>query len=52
MTFLDFSWLMLFGFVGTVGVVLGRRLFGFWFSPLGVYLGMNCGSMMAYHLLV
>ncbi len=50
MTFVDFGWILLFAFVAAMGLVLGRHLFGFWFSPLAVYLGMNSGSMMAYHL--
>ncbi len=50
MTFVDFGWILLFAFVAAMGHVLGRHLFGFWFSPLAVYLGMNSGSMMAYHL--
>ena len=50
MTFVDFGWLLLFAFVAAVGLVLGKRMFGFWFSPLAVFIGMNCASMVAYHL--
>ncbi|MDX2475702.1 MAG: O-antigen polymerase [Candidatus Krumholzibacteria bacterium] len=50
MTLVDFGWLLLFAFVGTMGAVMARRLFGFWFSPLAVFVGMNCASMMAFHL--
>jgi oligosaccharide repeat unit polymerase len=50
MSLADIGWGLLFGVVGALGVGTGRHLFGYWLSPLGVFCGMTCGSMVAYHM--
>ncbi len=46
----DFPWLVVFLTVALVSVRLSRRMFGTWFSPLTMYIGMNALSMAMYHI--
>jgi len=46
----DFLWLAVFVPLVPLGVALSRRLFGHWFSPLSIFVGINSLSMAGYHL--
>ena len=50
MSALDFFWLLVFAPLIFLSVALSRRLFGHWFTPLSIYVGINSLSMSAYHL--
>ncbi len=50
MSALDFFWLLVFAPLIFLSVALSRRLFGHWFTPLSIYIGINSLSMSAYHL--
>lgn len=50
MGFGDALWFLLFALVATVAVLQSQRLFGHWFSPLSLVLGVNCVSVCSYHL--
>ena len=46
----DFAWLPLFLALGLGGLAASRRLYGHWFTPLSVFLGINSASLFMYHL--
>ena len=50
MNALDLPWLALFLLVAYASVQMSRRLFGTWFSPVSMYVGMNAMSMAGYHV--
>jgi oligosaccharide repeat unit polymerase len=50
MGFVDFLWFLLFALLAAWSVRLSRKILGFWFTPLSVFVGINCTSLCAYHL--
>lgn len=50
MSFLDFVWLAVFVPLIPLGITVSRRLFGHWFTPLSIFVGINSLSMSCYHL--
>jgi oligosaccharide repeat unit polymerase len=46
----DFLWLPVFLSLMPLSIALSRRIFGHWFTPLSIYLGINSLSLACYHL--
>jgi len=47
---MDLFWLLVFVPLIFLSVEISRRVFGHWFTPLSIYLGINSLSMAGYHL--
>jgi oligosaccharide repeat unit polymerase len=50
MGFDDFLWFLVFGLVGLSAVAYSLRRYGYWFTPVSVFIGINCASICTYHL--
>lgn len=50
MGFGDVLWFLLFALLGLLSVRWSIRLYGTWFSPVSLFIGINCTSICAYHL--
>lgn len=46
----DFAWLPVFLVTGLASVAASLRLYGHWFSPLSIFVGVNSASLFMYHL--
>jgi len=50
MNAVDFLWLLVFVSLIFLSVGISRRLFGHWFTPLSIFVGINSLSLSVYHL--
>jgi len=50
MNLVDFLWLLVFVSLIFLSVEISRRVFGHWFTPLSIFVGINSLSLSGYHL--
>jgi len=50
MNLVDVLWLMVFVSLIFLSVGISRRVFGHWFTPLSIFVGINSLSIAGYHL--
>lgn len=50
MTYVDVLWLPVFLAMALGSVQLSRYMFQHWYTPLSVFIGVNCASLFMYHL--
>jgi oligosaccharide repeat unit polymerase len=50
MGFGDFVWLLVFAALGLWSVNSSLQRYGHWFTPMSVFVAINCSSLCAYHL--
>lgn len=50
MGFSDVLWFLLFALLAAAAGRYSQWRYGYWFTPVSVFMGVNCASLCAYHL--
>lgn len=50
MTAVDIFWILVFLPLALGSVLLSKKIFNYWFTPLSVFIGLNSLSLVMYHL--